>query len=115
MGIQYEVVMGPAAERAVLGVPYEERKRLAEALRTELLQGPNADKEVWFDAGDDKVYKATPLSFGAYVVISRPLADDELARLRREKHRRAAAGLFVIDILHPAASFTGGPRVVGHL
>jgi hypothetical protein len=111
--IQYEVVMGPAAERAVLSVPYEERKRLAEALRTELLGGPNAGKEVCFDAGDGKAYKATPVSFGAYVVISRRLADDELERLRRERHRRVGAGFFVADILHPGAAFTGGPRF-GH-
>jgi hypothetical protein len=112
-GIQYEIVMGPAAERAVLGMPYEERKKLAEALRTELLQGPNADREVWFNAGEDKRCKATPLTFGAYVAISRPMTTDELARLRRERRRRASAGLFVIDILHPGTAFTVGPRLAG--
>jgi len=113
--------MAPAAERAVLNVRYEDRKRLADALRTELLDGPNADKEVWFDAnmvpcrhpGDHKAYKAIPLNFGAYVAISRPLTGDELKRLGRERHRRAAArGFYVLEILHPAAAFTRGPRLV---
>jgi hypothetical protein len=114
MSHKYEVVLEPAANRTVLGLQDPERKELAEALRTELLDGPNAAKEVGFD-GDmrrihsDKgvVYTGTPLSFHAYLAIHRPMTADELRRLRRQEGRRVAErGCFVVDILHPATAFT---------
>jgi hypothetical protein len=126
MSARYEVVLGPAAIRAVLGLPDPERKELAEALRTELLDGPNADKEARFDADmracdntcqpGDVVYRGTPLSFGSYVAVHRFMTRDELRRLRREQgHRVAALGFYVLEILHPASAFTRSPRLAGRL
>jgi hypothetical protein len=119
MSTKYEIVLGPAATRAVLRLPDSERKELADALRTELLDGPNADKEARFDAdmkagaGRDGVYTGTPLSFGAYVALHRPMTKEELKRLRREQGRRVAdQGFYVLDILHPTAAFTRGPQLV---
>ena len=121
MSARYEVVLGPAAIRTVLGLPDAERKELADALGTELVDGPNADKEARFDADlracgpDDVVYTGTPLTFDAYVAIHRPLGREELKRLRREQGRRVAArGFFVPEILHPQAAFASGSRLVGH-
>ena len=46
----YEVVLGPTAIRVVLGLPDPaDRKELADALRTQLLNGPNAHNELKFD------------------------------------------------------------------
>ena len=122
MSTKYEVVLGPAAIRTVVCLPDRERKELAEALRTELLDGPNADKVARFDADmrpcgpDDAVYMGTPLSFGAYVALHRPMTNAELKRLRREQGRRVAVkGFYVPDILHPAAAFAREPRLVGHI
>lgn len=125
MSAKYEVVLGPAAIRTVLGLPDLDRKELAEALRMELHEGPNAEKAVRFDgdlqacdmcAPDDVVYTGTPLTAGAYLAVHRPLTRSELQRLRQEQGRRVAAdGFYVLDILHPAPAFSGGPRMVGHL
>ena len=87
MSTKYEVVLGPAAIRTVLGLPDPERKELADALRTELLDGPNADEEARFDGPDNVVYRGTPLSFDAYVALHRPMTKEELKRLRREQGR----------------------------
>jgi hypothetical protein len=123
MSVRYEVILGPAATRATLALSEADRKELAEALRTELLDGPNADKEAGFDADmrpcahadHGPVFTGTPLSFGAYVAVHRPMTKDELRRLRREQNRRvAAAGFLVHDILHPASAFTRGPQFAAH-
>lgn len=107
----YEVVLGTSAIRTVLSLPDPERKELAGALRTELLDGPNADKEVRFDsdvkvysdrgAGPGKaVYTATPLSFAGYTAVHRSMTKEELRRLRRDQGLRVARqGLYVLDIL----------------
>lgn len=126
MSTKYEVVPAPAAIRTILGLSDPERKELADALRTELLDGPNADKEARFDADmrpcdqacgpNDVVYTGTPLSFGAYVAVHRPMTKEELERLRREQGRRVAGrGFYVLDILPPGTAFTRGPRLVGHI
>jgi hypothetical protein len=126
MSTKYEVVLGPAAIRTVLSLPEPERKELADALRTELLNGPNAGKVAWFDADmrvcdgtcgpGDVVYTGTPLSFGAYVALHRSMTAEELKRLRREQGRRVAGqGFYVLDILHPAAAFMRRPRLVGRI
>jgi hypothetical protein len=123
MSVSYEVILGPAAIRATLSMSDADRKELADALRTELLDGPNADKEVGFDADlrrcvhpdHGRVYTGTPLSSGAYLAVHRPMTRDELRRLRREQDRRvAAAGFLVLDILHPASAFTRGPQFAWH-
>ena len=115
----YEVVLGPAAIRTVLSLPDPgERKELADALRTELINGPNARNELRFDdavraysdrgAGPGKVvYTATPLSFAVLTAVHRRLTRDELRRLRREQGRSTASrGLYVIDILRAESAFT---------
>ena len=65
---------------------------------------------------DDGVYTATPLSFGGYVAVHRPMTKEELERLRQEQGRKVAGrGFHVLDILHPGTAFTRGPRLVGHI
>jgi hypothetical protein len=122
----YEVVLGPAAIRTVLSLPGPgERKELADALRTELTNGPNAHNELRFDdavrtysdrgAGPGKaVYTATPLSFAGYTAIHRHLTREELKRMRREQGRSTARrGLYLIDILRAESAFTRTvPRLV---
>jgi hypothetical protein len=93
----YEVVLSPAAIGVVIGLPDPcDRKDLAAALRTELMNGPNADKEYKFDSAVQGfsgrrgsqgrvVYTATPLSFGGYTALYRRMTREELRRLRREK------------------------------
>ena len=62
--------------------------------------------------GPNGVYTGTPLSFGAYVALHRPMTKEELRRLKREQGRRVAIqGFYVVDILHPATAFTSGPRL----
>lgn len=119
-GIAYEVVLAPAAIRTLLSLPEPgDRKELAAALRTELLDGPNASSEFRFDshvsaysdhrAGQGKlVYTATPLSFGGYTVVHRQMTTEELKRLREEQGRSTArSGVYVIDILSAESAFTG--------
>lgn len=119
----YEVTLGPAAIRTVLCMAREDRRDLAEALRTELLKGPNASIGFRFDSDiraytpdarpNGKVYTATPLSFGAYTAIHRPLRGDEIERLRREQGRSTAdEGFYVTDILSVESAFgRPGPRL----
>ncbi len=108
----YEVTLGPAAIRTIEGLPDpDDRSDLGSALRTELVAGPNADKEIRFDskgrplAGEavdsaDVVYMATPLSFQAYTAVHRPMTKDELDRLREEQGRSTYdCGLYLVDIL----------------
>jgi hypothetical protein len=127
MSTEYEVMPGPAAIRTILGLSDPERKELTYSLLTELLDGPNADKEVRFDGDmracdhhtcgpDDVVYTATPLNFGAYVALHRRMTREELKRLRRDQGRKVAgSGFYVLDILPPGTAFTRGPRLVGHI
>jgi hypothetical protein len=125
MSVKYEIVLASAAYRTILAMPDLDRKELAEALRAELSDGPNADKEVGFDADMRpclhaeacRVYAGIPLSFDAYVAVYRPLTKDELKRLQKEPGRRrvASSGFYVFDFLHPATGFTRGPRVHGQL
>jgi hypothetical protein len=115
----YEVVLGPAAIRTILGLPEPgERKQLAAALRIELSNGPNARYEYTFEsdrrsysdrgAGPQPVtYKAIPLSFAAYTAVYRPLTADELRRLKQEQGRSVARrGFYVADILPAESAFT---------
>lgn len=113
MSTKYEVVPGPGANRTVLGLSSGvQQKELAHSLMTELVDGPNADKEVQFDV-DGVHYTATPLSFGGYVAIHRPMTREELKRLGREQGRRIASqGFFVPDILPPGSAVTAGPRIL---
>jgi hypothetical protein len=119
----YEVVLGPAAKRAVLGLPLaKDRDRLADALRVELSDGPNADKEYQFDPYDggrdyidrsasvQTVYTATPLSFDGYIAIHRPMVKEELQQLRREQSHAARRGFYVLDILPADSGFTRRPH-----
>jgi len=112
----YEVVLGPAAIRVVLGMPDAVvRRQLADALQTDLVNGPNAHNEFSFDdasypdrgAGPGKVvYKATPLSFAGYTAVHRRLTGEELDRLRQEQDRSTARlGVYVFDVLRAESAF----------
>jgi hypothetical protein len=91
-----------------------DRKELAAALRTELIDGPNAHNELRFDdalrAYTDRSrapYTATPLSFAGYTAVHRRLTRKELKRLRREQGRPTTdQGVYVIDILRAESAFT---------
>lgn len=109
----YEVVLGPAAKRAVLSLRIEkDQEGLADALRQELHDGPNADKEYRFDSiGDDgRIYTATPLSFDGYTAVHRRMDPAELKRLRRELNHPVSQGFYVLDILPAESGVNRRPR-----
>ena len=124
MDDSYEVVLGPAAKQVVLSLRDEQDvKDLAEALRTELINGPNAEAEYEFSveehksyhgaaAHDPVVYTATPLSFDGYVAIHRPMTLEEFRRkeIRRLLGHSASCGRYVLDILPAGWGFTCKPR-----
>jgi hypothetical protein len=118
----YEVALGPAAIRARESLfDPADWDDLEYALRTELVDGPNAGKESSFDRegqpvsehsadSGDVVYTATPLSFQAYTVVHRALTKDELDRLAEEQGRSTHdCGRYVIDILPAELAFTRRP------
>src|SRR5690348_5199612 len=83
--VQYIVRLTQAAERVFQTLEFSDQQELDRALADELADGPNADKEIRFDAdggfqvytdpdlpGDAVSYTATPLSFKAYTAIHRP-------------------------------------------
>lgn len=123
--VTYEVTLGPAAIRAIRNVvEHGYRKVLADALRTELADGPNAGKEIELrfspddvslpdpDTPDSAAYKATPLSIGGYIVIHRPMTWEELKQLQREQARPVAAhGFYVVDILPADSAFSRPPLI----
>ena len=80
MDTRYELVLAPAAVRALLSLSDPARTELAGALGTELLNGPNVRKEAFYDADlracrrEKAVYTATPLSYDAFVAVHRPLS-----------------------------------------
>jgi hypothetical protein len=101
----YEVVLAPAARRALENLDEADAIGLASALQQELANGPNASKEYSFPASD-KTYTATPLSFAGYTAIHRPMIREELARLGREQRRRTAeSGFYVLDILRAESGY----------
>jgi hypothetical protein len=120
----YEVVLGPAAIRVVLSLPDPViRRRLADALQAELIDGPNAHNEFRFDDASysdrgvgpgQVVYTATPLSFAGYTAVHRRLTRDELDRLHRELDGPTATlGVYVFDLLRAESAFTRTvPRLV---
>lgn len=110
-----------AAVRIIESLGEQDREELCDALRTELQNGPNADKEVRFNPsswGDvppadakEQVYTATPLSFGAFTAVHRPLTDAEVDRLRKQNSAAdEASGYHVVDILPPESAFRRWPR-----
>ena len=119
----YEVVLAPAASRVIAGLRRADQERLGQALADELRNGPNAAKEARFDSSiyadvgpDDAehaVYTATPLSFGGYTALHRPLTLTEVKRLARQEGRATADdGYYVIDILPAETAFRRWPRPV---
>lgn len=124
----YEVVLAPAARRAIAAIAKSRWGELADALRTELANGPNIanevriDPSIWADADpgapDDMAYRATPLSVDGYTAIHRPLSKAEIELLAeqrlRERRRRltATSGFYVIDLLPAESAFRRWPRPV---
>jgi hypothetical protein len=110
------VILGPAALRAIGGLRWSDRAELRAALRTELINGPNAacefimggsDTQEGRSHGADRVYTATPLSFRGYTAIHRCMTGGELGRLAAEQGRSAAElGRLVADILSAESAFT---------
>jgi hypothetical protein len=122
----YEVTLGPAAIRTIQTLPDpDDRTDLGFALRTELVAGPNADKEIRLDSkgrrlsgetadSADMVYTATPLSIQAYTAVHRPMTKDEIDRLREEQGRSTYdCGLYVVDILPARAGIHSQTRWPG--
>ena len=96
----YEVILGPAAQRAVLGLHDKlEMTGLAESLRHELATEPSVSHQYEFKTSGH-TYTATPLSFAGYTAVHRPLSGAELTRLYKEQGRNVAEqGFYVLDIL----------------
>jgi hypothetical protein len=106
MSATYEVVLGPEAIRVIRDLPYPDRRKIGDALRSELVDGPNASSEYRFDYGKAQ-YTATPLSFKAHTAVHRPLTRSELARLSREQRRPVGErGFYVIEIRSGVSAFT---------
>ena len=118
----YIVKLAPAAQRIFRSLePYDQRG-LDRVLAEELVDGPNADKEIRFDSdgrsepyadqgADGRVcYTATPLSFKAYTAIHRPMTKDELSRLSQEEGDPGVErGFYVFEILSAESAFTRRP------
>jgi hypothetical protein len=116
----YELVLGQAAGLVIERLEEHDRRRLVDALKTELLNGPNAHNEIrfdprkWADTGpsSDGPWTATPLNCG-FAAVHRPLTKAELDRLAA-KHGRPLEEpcLYVVDILSLGSIFGGGPHPV---
>ncbi|MFG2236178.1 hypothetical protein ACGFNX_40350 [Streptomyces sp. NPDC048723] len=104
----YEVTLGSPAGRRVLGMETQKAKDdLADALRVELHDGPNADKEYSL-IHEGRTYTATPLSVGL-VAIHRPMEHGDLKRLGREQNRHVLKiGFYVADILSADSAILRG-------
>jgi hypothetical protein len=99
------VYLSPAAKAVVLSLAHQEdTDALADCMREELDNGPNASREHHIDV-QGRQYTATPLSCG-YVVVHRPMN-----RLERERlsDRLVAKAFFVLDILSPETAIN--PRI----
>ena len=121
--MQYIVKLAQAAEQVFQALEFSDQQELDRALAEELADGPNADKEIHFDAdggfqvhadpglpGDVVCYTATPLSFKAYTAIHRPMTKGELAKVSAEASDLAADhGFYVFDILPAESAFTRRP------
>lgn len=100
----YEVALGPIVKRFVLSASNDLRKHLADCLRVELQNGPNAGAALPL-AIDGVSYTALPLSCGGLVAIFRPLTREELSRLRRERGRKTSKhGFLIVDLLPPGSA-----------
>lgn len=118
MSEEYEVILGPRAERLIHILPLPQQHGLVQALRSELADGPNRHLEVTFGATQVEVsfgarspegarYTATPLSLGGYTAVHRPMTESELRRLEKERERPVAdQGCYVVDILPADTVFT---------
>jgi hypothetical protein len=114
-GRPYELWLGPAADRFMLGLPILARHELLDALEIELDGGPNVSIEVRIKdardhpgtSADVTSYMATPLSVRAYTAIHRRMTKKEIRRLGEEQQRPTAdRGFYVFDILPAEAAFS---------
>jgi hypothetical protein len=105
----YEIVLGSAAIRTIERLPEPEQGALADALRTELVDGPNVKAALLFVCEIGQ-YTATPLSFKAYTAVHRPMTEGELSRLSREQQRPTAeTGFYVPEIRGGESAFIRRP------
>lgn len=101
----YEVILGPAAKRFVLEATERTRSLLADCLKVELKDGPNAHAASSVEINGLQ-YIALPLSCGI-VAVHRPLTHGVLEKLRRQLGRRNSHGYLVADLLHPRSGISG--------
>ena len=109
--MSYTFVLGPAAKRFMQDLTSLDQRELNQVLEDELVNGPNADKEIRFDSDGhappcgkgacaDRVYIATLVSYRAYLVIHRPLTAQELGMASQVRPDIANdLGLYILDIL----------------
>jgi hypothetical protein len=117
---RYAVVLQRAALRTIESLSQPDREGICAALLGELRDGPNAGKEIRFDPSNwsdvpsveakEQIYTATPLSFGAFTAVHRPLTAAEMDRLREQNNTTEDSGYHVVDILPPELAFRGGTR-----
>jgi hypothetical protein len=116
----YILKLTSAAWRIVSVLEPYDQQGLDRALRVELADGPNADKEIRFHSdgrsqavyqpGAPGLYTATPLSFKAYTAIHRPMTTPELGRVSQaEGNPVVGQGFIVFDILTAESAFTRRP------
>jgi hypothetical protein len=96
---QYEIALGPAAVQVISKMRMEMRKRLAEALRTEL---DLPDAIVTDKRFGDVECRGIVLSTG-HLALYNPLTAQELTRMSpdRGRRRRGVHGFYIFDILYP--------------
>ena len=122
MDHDYAVVLGPAAQRVLKSVTQPVAEGICNSLLTELRKGPNSKLEIRFDSsigGDtlpgssgETVYTATPLNFGAFTALHRPLRAAEIERMRGQHGGLEDSGYYVVDLLPPETAFRRWPRPV---
>src|SRR4051812_43348222 len=98
----YEIALGPAAQLFIVTLgSADERRGIAEALRTELENSPNHRTIGTYD-GIRCVHQV--LETG-HTAVFNSMSHDELDRFGREQHRAAArTGYYVYDILDPGSA-----------
>lgn len=94
----YEVVLGPAARTLIRDLDRDEKRQFAEWLRADLQDAPSRDV-ITLDLLSDTYFAQ---AVGDYVVVYRPMTDDELVRLHRQRGEQGSPptrGFIVFDLV----------------